>query len=231
MNFRETKSSIIDLFQSFEIEKLVQSKNFNVHTHILDTCTNGSKITVSFPGYKTRIIGNKIVYDYRVNLIKGGVTTSLSHSNIIVDILNKITNTNINKREFEDLIKLSSIEDNFNFNCLLNYTPTKPHSDIIQSVDLTHKKLGKTFNTNGNLSDLDLDELFKSLLYIVLQEDINYPISKGYLGRKMCYSRYIETFNIREDSTNLDNLISRTLSHTRPTNWSHVDYGFLENIK
>lgn len=231
MNFRETKSSIIDLFQSFEIDKLVQSKNFNIHTHILDTCSSGSKITISFPGYKTRILDSKIVYDYRVNLIKGGVTTSLSHSNIIVDILNKITNTNINKREFEDLIKLSSLEDDFNYNGLLDYIPTKPNSEIIESVNTIHKKLGKTYNTNGNLFDLDLEELFKSLLYIVLQEDINYPISKGYLGRKMCYSRYIETFNLREDSNNLDNLISRTLSHTRPTNWSHVDYSFLEFIK
>ena len=231
MNFRETQSSIIDLFQNFEIEKLVQNRSFNVHTQVLNTCSSGSEITISFPGYKTRILGSKIVYDYRVNLIKGGITTSLSHSNIIVDILNKITNTNINNKEFEDLLKQSSIEGDFNFNSILEYIPILPKSDLIESVNSIHRKLGKTFNINGNLTDLDLEELFKSLLYIVLQEDINYPISKGYLGRKMCYSRYIETFNLRDGSNNLDNLISRTLSHTRPTNWNHVDYGFLEFIK
>jgi hypothetical protein len=231
MNFRKTNDSIVDLFQKFEIEKLVQTKNFNVHTYKLDTCLSGSEISISFPGYKTRISGSKIIYDFRVNLMKEGITTSLSHSNIIVDILNKISNTNIDVKKFEDLIKLSSIENDFDFNNPIDYIPTKPKSDLIESVSSIHRKLGKTFNTNGNLFDLDLEELFKSLLYIVLQEDINYPISKGYLGRKMCYSRYIETFNLNKGSLSLDNLISRTLSHTRPINCNHVDYGFLEFIK
>jgi hypothetical protein len=79
---------------------------------------------------------------------------------------------------------------------------------------------------------LTIEELFKSIKWIVIQEDINYPVSKGYLGRKMPYGRYLEAIHVLEGKGySLQEVIQRALSHSRPQKWNDMDYTFEQNIR
>ena len=89
----------------------------------------------------------------------------------------------------------------------------------------------KKLNIIGSSFDLTIEELFTSIKWIVLQEDINYPISSGFEGRKMPYSRYIEAvYTTESNGRTIENVIQRALAHFRPTQWKDMDYSFRKNI-
>ncbi len=91
MNFKALKRKLEEIFSEHRFIDSIKSKKAHVSKVFLEECSNGTVISVSFPGYKACIKNNgNIVYDYRIDISKDGINTSLSHANIIIDIYNKI---------------------------------------------------------------------------------------------------------------------------------------------
>lgn len=217
-------------------EHQANSRKHAVTTEV-DRCQSGSVISICFPGYKA----TPAKPDYRVDITKDGVTTSLSHANIIVDIVNKCTAGGM------DVQRLKQALQNQAANCALDYeglaqglpyTPVLPSTALLADARAAHS--GKAFNEQGNKWDLTVEELFKSIKWIVIQsikwiviqEDINYPISKGFLGRKMPYGRYLEAIHVLEGKGySLQEVIQRALSHYRPQKWANMNYAFERSIQ
>ena len=233
MNFQEAKAYLLTIFQQHHFVENVQNNKKHASQVVIDTCLNGTYLSVSFPGYKAYILGNKIIYDYRVDITKNGITTALSHTNIITDIYNKIVNGRMSADALKGVLIDIAQEGLFDLNMLrtkLHYTSVAPARDLLLSVKKAHGH--KMYNELGNAFDWTLEELFCSIKWIVLQEDINYPISKGFEGRKMPFSRYLETlFVTKNSSRTLAQVIERALSHSRPSPWVEMDYTFRDFIK
>lgn len=86
MRFKETKIELINLFKEVDIKDWIEKKVFHKKRILVKELSNKTKIYISFIGYKTKVVNNKIIYDYRVDIEKNELSTSLSHTNIILDI-------------------------------------------------------------------------------------------------------------------------------------------------
>jgi len=231
MKFIETKKHLVDLFTSNNFEE--DARNNCLHTNLLEVeaLSNGSKIFVSFPGYKC-IRYNEIVYDYRVDISKNKDRVALSHANIITDLFNKVKNVGMAPKKLANALIESSIESTFELDKVVNnlkYNPVKPNKDLISRVNTAHGN--KTYNQLGNAFDLTIEELFSCIKWIVIQEDINYPISSRCQGRRMPFSRYIEAvFTAQSNTHRLEEVIQRALSHFIPPEWDEIDYSFALKI-
>jgi hypothetical protein len=229
MNYSEAEQKLQTLFQSRNYELLIQKNLRHTHQDLIYTCFNGSKIHISYPGSKARLGKNgKIVYDYRVDIVTSQIKTSLSHANIIVDIYNKCLQ-GFDHQLMKQLLIRSASEGQFNID---QYFQVKSYSCctvdqyILQSTQDAHRALGKTYNSTANEFDLTFDELLSSIFWIVLQEDINYPMPK-YQGRKMPFSRYLEALHCFESNHTLKEVINRALVEGySPQDWSDMDYSF-----
>ncbi|NPD47708.1 MULTISPECIES: hypothetical protein [unclassified Lentimicrobium] len=234
MSYSLLQKYLEDNFKKNDFGKSLSLSQFNSKFIKLETCENHSIISVSFPGYKSKFKGSKIIYDYRIDLDRKGKETSLSHSNILVDIYNKILHGKIDAEKLSDVLMELSQTGRIEIKkvkTLLNYRPTPPTPQLLKLVKQYHGS--KYYNELGNKIDLDLEELLYSIKWIVIQEDINYPISQGFEGRRMCFSRYLECIHLTQEqnSHTFEELIKRTLSHKRPKPWSEMDYSFKEKIK
>ena len=231
MKFIETKKHLVDLFKSNNFVE--DARNNCLHTNLLEVeaLSNGSKIFVSFPGYKC-IRYNEIVYDYRVDISKNEDRVTLSHANIITDLFNKVKNVGMAPMELANALIESSIESTFELDKVVNnlkYNPVKPNKDLISRVNTAHGN--KTYNQPGNAFDLTIEELFSCIKWIVIQEDINYPISSHCQGRRMPFSRYIEAvFTAQSNTHRLEEVIQRALSHFIPPEWDEINYSFALKI-
>lgn len=232
MNYQLSKNYLLNIFQKNNFTKNVRNRRTNVSQVVVETCSNETQISISFPGYKASISGSKVVYDYRVNITKNGKTMVLSHTNIITDIYNKIKNGGMSSENLKDILVEGSQEgdiDLANVTIRLSYIPTKPPQTLISRVKVAHGN--KPYNQYGNSFDLTIEELLSCIKWIVLQEDINYPIENNYEGRRMPFARYLETiFITQNNSHSLEDVISRALTHLRPKQWSDMDYSF-RNLK
>ena len=232
-NFQESANFLKEIFDKNDFAKSVKESNKHASKVMLERFNNGTEIYISFPGYKSRVSANKITYDYRVDIEKNKLTTSLSHANIITDIFNKITNGNMSGDNLRGVLIELAQNGRFEINeinKILPYTSITPQQALIDYVKRAHGN--KQYNKLGNSFDLTIEELMYSIKWIVLQEDINYPIAKNYEGRKMPFSRYLETiFVTKNKSYELKNVISRALSHYRPNPWPEMDYSFNKLIK
>ena len=216
----------------FEKNDLIgRAKKGEKHTqsHVVDKLSNLTEIIICFPGYKSapnRFGG--YTYDYRVDIImpsQNGFQTTLSHANIIVDICSKCIDYPTLKP-----ILINSLFDVYN-NGLTNFTKSnyqafsaKPiQQDVINSVTSAHNVLGKKHNKDGNKFCLSFEELFHSILWISLQEDLNYPMPR-FEGRRMPFSRYLEAIWQIDDDHNLTEVVTRALSHFKPALWTGYDY-------
>lgn len=233
MNYQESKKQILKIFnRSGFVDEAKQKRN---HTHqvLVETCSNGTQIRISFPGYKAFINKGKAIYDYRVDILKSGITTAMSHANIIVDIYNKITHGNLSAEALKEvLIEISREGETHtqNIENKLQYESVTPTKELKSRIKNIHKSLDKTYNETGNSFDLTIEELMTVIKWIVLQEDINYPIPK-FEGRKMPFARYLETIFITQNNPHtLEDVVKRALSHKRPVPWEEVDYSFRENV-
>lgn len=234
MIYQKAKIHLENLFKKNEFGKSLSLNQYNSKYVELEKCKNGSIISISFPGYKSKFKGLKIIYDYRIDLDRMGDETSLSHSNILVDIYNKILHGKMQAEKLRNvLIQLSQtgFVDLKKTEGLLNYHPIPPAPQLLKLVKQYHGS--KYYNELGNQEDLDLEELLLSIKWIVIQEDINYPISQGFEGRRMCFSRYLECIYLTQNyrSHSLEELIKRTLSHKRPKPWSKMDYSFKKSME
>ena len=232
MNYTQSKKQLLEVFSNNNFKIHVRNKKIHAVDYIIEECNNGNHISISFPGYKALINSKGIKYDYRVNIHKDGIKTSLSHANIIVDIFNKCKFCNINIPEFKKQLIHSATNSDFdmdNATAILHYSKIAPSPRLLNYAQKAHGN--KQYNSIGNNFDLTIEELFVSIKWIVLQEDINYPMPR-FEGRKMPYARYLEAIHSAEHKTHkLNEVISRALSHTRPEKWRDMDYRFLDNIK
>lgn len=225
MRYRNLKLGLIKKFRSEGFEKLFNENKVNSKTIIVKS--DDVELGVSFPGYKTKIDGNIIkAYDYKVELNE----IAISHVNIVVDLFNKVVQAPHLKNSMEkflidvanngDKVSISKYED------LLKYNFRSPSERLKENIQKFHNIKKKKYLIEGNIRNLTLEELKILITIIVLQEDINYPIEKGYNGRKMSFYRYIEVINGIE----LNEVISRTLSHQRPKLYTHIDYSKIESL-
>jgi hypothetical protein len=233
MNFSIASKYLINIFNENDFQQRAHEQNFHSCQKLIQRCANHSEIIISYPGYKSKTTKWGMAYDYRVDLAKNNLTTSLSHANIITDIYNKILSGGMSAERLKEILIDISMEGNIDLPAIvssLNYTSTPPDPCLIDRVNAAHN--AKSFNRVGNSSDLTIEELLGSIKWIVLQEDINYPITKGLEGRKMPLARYLETIFITHNNSHaLEEVISRALSHSRPPQWSDMDYSFLQFIR
>ena len=217
------------------LEKLFEEENFyalEVHSkeEKVYECGNGTEIYVVYPGYKA----SSDNYDYRVDIKKNSEKIPLSHANIIADIYNKSVNEWVDLVKFKYLLIEVFKEKAFEFEKyeeFYEYRPNRqPSKEIIDRIDEAHKS--KEFKREGNQWDLNFEELFHSIKWIVIQEDLNYPMEKGYEGRKMPLARYVETiYCSQKDDHELEQVIERAIVHNkRPRQWKEIDYSFLDDI-
>lgn len=229
MDYSTSLSHLKGLFLQHDFKGHQANSRKHAVTTEVDRCQNGSIISICFPGYKA----TPAKPDYRVDITKDGITTSLSHANIIVDIVNKCTAGGMDMQQLKQALKNQAANCALDYAALaqsLPYTPVLPSTALLAEARAAHG--GKVFNERGNRWDLTLEELFKSIKWIVIQEDINYPISKGYLGRKMPYGRYLEAIHVLEGKGySLQEVIQRALSHYRPQKWANMDYSFEQSIR
>lgn len=232
MSFEDTKNKLLSIFAENRFTENYRMGNNHACNVPLYICKNGSVISISFPGYKSVVSEDKTLYDYRVDITKNGKTYSLSHSNIIVDIYNKILYCGMSIPDLKDILvefaKTGEI-DLHDIEKRLKYTTKTPTQAIRDKVLTEHHT--KYYCAEANEYDWNLEELFYSIKYIVIQEDINYPIADGYEGRKLSFARYMEIIDVVENENHrLVGVINRALSHSRPMKWPEMDYTFLDAV-
>jgi hypothetical protein len=229
MNYSEAEQKLQQLFESRDYNLLIQQRLRHVHRDLIYTCSNGAAIYISYPGLKARIGKNgKIVYDYRVDIVTSRLSASLSHANIIVDIYNKCLqgfDPELMKQILIGSARKGQI-DVEQYSQVKSYSCCAVNQSILRCAIDAHAALGKAYNSTANQADLTFEELFSSIFWIVLQEDINYPMPK-YQGRKMPFSRYLEALHCFESDHTLNEVISRALVEGYPPNdWIDMDYSF-----
>ncbi|WP_195945398.1 hypothetical protein [Paraclostridium bifermentans] len=122
----------------------------------------------------------KGVYDYRVEFDEA----ALSHGDIARDLYNKSMQDPNLRDELEDFI----VDLAFNGD----------------DVDLNNYTNLVNYNWNGGLS---IEDLYNLLPVLTLQDDINFPIANRFLGRRMCFYRYIEGIRCMENNVPINRVI------------------------
>jgi hypothetical protein len=189
-------------------------------------------ITISYPGYKTDFKYGKYVYDYRVSF-KG---IAISHPSIIIDLFNKAVQLGDNYKLLEKfLIDLAKKGDaielqNHQFICDFNFSSPDPH--LLEKANVVYRRQNKLYLIDSNRDfNFSIKELVELMSWITLQEDINYPMEKGFQGRRMPYYRYIEAVYCgKHNERNLSEVVERALAHNRPTLWSEIDYSAITRL-
>jgi len=232
MNFQQSKTDLLYIFQQNNFSDNVQKNITHASKAVIETCNNGTLISISFPGYKASVSKKKTVYDYRVDIMKNGKTAALSHTNIITDIFNKIQHAGMSGNSLRKVLIEVAKEGNTDLakiTAFLPYNPIVPPKTLISRISNAHGK--KPYNPVGNSFDLTIEELLACIKWIVLQEDINYPIADNFEGRRMPFARYLETvFITQNNSHTLEEVIKRALAHSRPKQWTEMDYSFRDLI-
>lgn len=220
--------------------------NFNHNNKFLNALNNGEKnihsfrvennygldLVCNFPGYKSERRGNKIIYDYRIDY--NGI--AISHVNIIVDIYNKVQqHPEIADLFIQFLNNLARYGDQYNrelFLQLHNYRFNAPTQEILNYVTQIHNNLNKYYQKIGNSWNYSIDELAHMIMWIVIQEDINYPMPR-FLGRRMSFYRYLEAIYVGHNEVySLKDVITAALSHNLiKDRWNQVDYSHIRSLK
>ena len=215
--YGKLKNFLVKKFEKYDAPKMItdnlSQKSLNQKCLIIGKFG----IKIFFPGYKALIDKNGIVkYDYRVELND----IPISHVNIILDLYNKTKQQpqlvkpyykflkdvayhayNIDYKEYEHL-------DSYKFESI--------DPAVVNIVEQEHITLSKTYQKNGNENwSYSIQELANTLSFIVLQEDINYPMPR-YQGRKMPFYRYFEALALNDADIDteytLEDVVSRTLA-------------------
>lgn len=218
MNYNQLKTYLLNQFTINNFDNLYKSKSTN-KVNITVENNFGINLKIAFPGYKTNYKNGHFTYDYRVDLNE----IAISHANIITDIYNKSNQApELVSDLYKFLIDLSKNAldiDLTNYKKLLNHNFKAPSTQLLNLVQNAHN--GKHYNINGNSWNYSFEELSTIIPYIVLQEDINYPMPK-YNGRRMSFYRYAEAIfcSLNNNNYNIEQVIDRALSHERPALWA-----------
>lgn len=233
INYEQGRTELDEIFDEFDYGRLLEEgKTHNVSVDVHE-CGSGAIIWLSFPGYKAK---GRDKPDYRVDIHKDGKETSLSHANLLVDIFNKCHSERIAPTDMWKFLQTAAEKGRQALDQiprrLKEYQPVEPpSSELIDEVAKVHDQKNKTFNRGGSAWDLDFEELTYSMFWIVLQEDINYPMPDKQ-GRRMPLSRYTEAvWCAQEDPSAFPTVIDRALVEGRlPGPWPQVDYGIIPDL-
>lgn len=164
MDYEPSREYLLDIFKQNNFVENYQNNNLHSSQIIIDNCSNGTRIGVSFPGYKSKTTPRGVVYDYRVDILKDEKITALSHANIIVDIFNKMTMGGMSSLEFRKILIELAYEAHYDAQDItkrLTYNSAKPSDQLLERAKKAHK--GKYYNRVGNSFDLTIEELIISI--------------------------------------------------------------------
>jgi len=221
MDFEQTRETANWLFNEAGFKELADKsfkKSRSDMVALLDNEHNSS-IHITYPGYRAREKPGQI--DFRVDLRRGEVTRTFSHLNIIVDIINKCQRgIDIDVfRDFLSFIFVQSDDENItSFKRSLNWKRECASEQLLNEVSAIYERSKRNpFDATPNQWDLEIDELAYMIKWIAIQEDINYPIEKNLLGRRMCYIVYCDAISYFEGKhvTTLNYVVGSALIHRK----------------
>lgn len=191
-----------------------------------------------YPGYKTKLNKEKIIYDYRVDFKFNNDNIPVSHPAIIIDLYNKVKQyPKLAKRWKEFLVCLAIEGDDIdlnNFKDLAEIEYNSPSYELIEQTNKIFNNMGRGYLANSNMRfNFTIQQLKILISWVALQEDINYPLSTGrFQGRKMPYYRYIEALYVGLPNARftLEDVIKRALIHKQPPFWKCVNYADIQEI-
>ncbi len=212
-DYEELRKRIECLFQN--IEPYTKQHSISVVIPAAPSC-----ILLSGPGYKWDY--KKRILDYRVE-IQNNFTepngTAITHVGIIRDIYTKVREhpqtTDEMNRYLMDMAKNALRLDEYTYPLLrMFYGEQTPKSPIL-NVDSPENAWGYSMR-----------EFTVLVIFIAMQEDINYPMPHC-AGRRMPFSRYLEAVYCAAHpagSHKLEEVISRALSKGHPpAPWTDTD--------
>lgn len=226
MNYRETEKRLVERFEVGGFRERLQNREFNSRAVVVPVINQRSEIKICFPGYKSKLENGRVTYDYRVDVYNEFVNGSaISHANIIVDVYAKASARPELERDLYDFF-LALASDGRSAD-LKGFRPLRQISwggvgeGLKQRAEEIHTILQKHYNRQGNAWGYSLEELYDFITWIVLQEDINYPMPNRQ-GRRMPFCRYLEAVYcaVHEEGHQLEEVISRALSHSIPPRWT-----------
>lgn len=254
MSFKKIRTKLIDEFDNNNFRQLVKNKEKHKKSYIISNNYN-LDLKIDYPGYKSEVVEdgniysfennnkttnqkyNSVKYDYRVSL----KNNAISHVNIVIDLYNKGLQLLESDKSIyiltELLFDLAKNGDNYNRNKFLKINQLKfeaPSTKLLKTTKNLHDKLDKYYNKKANENwSYNLDELANVIIWIVLQEDINYPY-KRCEGRKMPFKRYLETlYCCKYKDKSIKEVIKRTLTENHiPKNWHDINlnYSRIDNL-
>ncbi len=226
MVFERCRIFLLEQFAMKGFEDKVRNGLTHESQLLVEYLPNGTRVSVSFPGYKSKITEEGIYFDYRVDICKNRLVTSLTHANIITDIYHKVAYGDMDAEALENsLLGFSTTGkiDPLSAEKLNGHICHKPDKELLDRIVKAHS--GKLYNKAGNMFELTLKELFLSLKWLILKEDINFPMEKGLKGRKMPINRYLEAIHAaKKPDRSIEEVIERSLIVDSPKLWSEIDY-------
>ena len=241
MNYTQMKETLLQAFREVDFSALARAGRWNTHSIPLSCVHSSLPMRICFPGYKSKVQGNEIVYDYRVEvkLSEAGEWTAISHVNILVDLYFKAW---CNKHMMSEwncwLISLAEYGTSVSparYGALSGLRTGPLPDNFTGKVAALHKSLGKEYNAGGNARPFTTAELSDLIPWIALQEDINYP-SSHHQGRKMPFYRYLEAVYCgacAKSGHKISQVIERALSHSMLQPWDdapEIPYSAVKNI-
>lgn len=229
MDYEKAKEVLLNEFEQNSYKDLVGCAESSKKTFVASQLANGTQVEIVYPGYKSTVrFDGSLVYDYRVDIRfarSNGAVHTFSHAHIIVDLACKVHHEPAIRKPLTyciySLFHHGLLEYDLEaFSPQLRYPPDK---HILKLASIAHEEIGKKYDKEPNLTPLTYDELFHSMLWIALQEDINYPMPR-YEGRRMPFARYLEAIWSQKPPVDLANVIKRALEHTVPSKWNNFQY-------
>lgn len=184
MPYTNLKNNLIANFKENNFESLFNSKKYYAKTLTIPNDYN-LNISLSFPGKLSKQTKYGIKYDYRFQFNGQAIT----HEDIVRDLNNSIR---VNPDIFNELYTL-----------LINLC-SEPFIEISDYPDLQNYY-------NDYTPKFKLEELVTIIPYLVVQEDINFPMP-CFDGRRMSFYRYIEALlcTLPNSSMNIEQIVLRT---------------------
>jgi len=230
----------------------------------IHTTKSGALITLRYPGKKYNKKKKSPTYDFRVDCdldgkLNGDMLRLPTHAAFMVDMYNKVRYCGMNG----DLLRLilgyivvtGDVTKIDEWKKILPYTPKVPRHEDVREIEKYYQKFKdgetldrhnrvipkETFNWDCSKMDWGLEELFVMIKFIAMQEDVNYPISKNFQGRKMPFARYIEgialaqrqldvNYEPKDTDSTLYDIVCSILTTERSQYDNRIDYGLIPNI-
>ena len=198
---------------------------------------DNTSIKVTFPGIKSEHLSkfNRYRYDFRVDLCDAkGAPHSLSHAEIILDLFTKVSVKQFSYPEARSFllgVREGKIPEP------RPYTPRRIPQDYIDVYVKAHKRLKKSPQTPDRY-DVPPYKLASLLLFILLQEEVNYPSyvdgkRTSFSGKTLPLDRYIEAVWAAAHAPHkLEDVFVRALTEgARPTRWKEVVYDLAQSSR